>query len=87
MALRDWIPGLGSFDEIRIGNFKQCVSESDGVTLIDTHQRRGAHRVTLLLREESSVSAELLRMFNTPHVRFADFYVEDGKTYIEIEIT
>ena len=87
MSLRDWIPGLGSFDEVRVGNFKRCASESDGVKLIDDHQRQGTHRVTLLLHKDSSLGDELLRMLNTRHLSFVDFYVEDGNTYIEIEIS
>lgn len=86
MALRDWIPGLGSMTDIRVNNFEKCVQETEGVTLIDTVTQGRTQRITIHIHGESSLGRELIRMVNTSNVQFSDLYVERGETYAEVSV-
>jgi len=83
MGLLDALLGRTSGRSIRIANFKQCLSETPGTTLIEENSRG---RLKVHIRSETEVSGALIRLLNSSRVTLVSFSTTDESVSLTVDI-
>jgi hypothetical protein len=84
MGFLELVFGDQSLQDVRANNVRQCVAESEGLSLADGV---GDETLTVKIDSEARKSEEFTRMLNSSRVSIVDLYPRDGAAYLVISVS
>ena len=82
MGFLEILLGGQSLNDVRVGNFTECVVESPGLELVDTD----GGTLTIRIHPETTANANFIRLLNSSRVSIRDLYTEDESTYLIVNV-
>lgn len=83
VGVLDTLLGRQSMTGLRVENFRDCVENSAGTTIVDED---GAGRLTVRVHSETSVSDELIRLLNSSQVSLRGLSTGSGCVSFVVDI-